>query len=219
MQSITRAMSGFRPPELTRAQWDSINAQVADYEREQERAKVYYRLKKSRIPEAFKGAKTSNERVRQWVQNPRYGLFLCGKPGVGKTYEACAALKAFAREMTVMFYSVDDLMRDVRASYDTVGDTEQAVMDRAFNVGCLLLDDLGRDNLTAAALPRLFDVIDTRLNRGKLTIITSNDTGSMLRDKFARFDAVTADALASRMSCYAVCVMDGKDRRRENVCA
>jgi DNA replication protein DnaC len=214
MQSITALTAGFSIPQLTADEWAQVNAEAAEFDRQREKAKVYERLRHSRIPDLYRAAHLDRPEVIDWVKAPTEGLFLCGKPGTGKTFAACAALSHLARKSTVMFYSVDDLMRDVRATYDSREASEQDVMERAFNVGCLLLDDLGRDNLTAAALPRLFDIIDGRMNRGKPTIVTSNEPGHALRAKFAKFDAVSADALASRLSTYRVVLFDGPDRRR-----
>jgi DNA replication protein DnaC len=214
VDSITTLIAGFKTPKLTADQWAKANAEAAAFERECEKAKVYERLRHSRIPDIYRSAHLEHPRVIEWAKAPSAGLFLCGKPGVGKTFEACATLAHLARSTTVLFYSMDDLMRDVRATFANRETSEQSVMDRAFNVGCLLLDDLGRDNLTAAALPRLFDIIDGRMNRDKPTIITSNEPGKALLAKFAKHDAVSADALASRLSRYDVVVFGGEDRRR-----
>lgn len=216
MQKLVNMLHGFSIPSYTRDEWDAINAEVARMDEAERMAERERRLRGAGIPRCFDGADLSkcDQAVIEWAENPgAKGLLLQGDAGRGKTYAACAALIALSNERTCRFVTMDDVIRQVKATFANQ-ETEQAVIDRYVNVGVLCIDDVGQERLTEWSLPVFFSIIDKRHKANKPTIITTNYSGRALLDKFTvNGDAKTAQAVASRLSQYERVVFKGRDLR------
>lgn len=117
--------------------------------------------------------------ARQFPNYPLQNLLLSGGTGLGKTYlSGCVA-----REVTRRGFSV---------AYDTAGNVFDALSARRFSrtpeeerqareaarryLGCdlLILDDLGSEQDLPSARSSLYEVVNSRLQAGQHTIISSN---------------------------------------------
>jgi DNA replication protein DnaC len=74
------------------------------------------------------------------------------------------------------------------------------VLDTLINCSVLVLDDLGKERLTARMETDLFAVIDERTSGMRTTIITTNYTGETLLDRFTNKE--TGVAIIRRMRDY-----------------
>ena len=135
------------------------------------------------------------------------GLLFVGNVGTGKTHLAVAALlSAVTKGVSGRFESVNDMVRNLGASYQTndTGKYTEEIMDAPF----LVLDDLGKEKGSETAKAFMFSLINHRYEGGLPTLITTNLTGDELKELYGA-------AICSRL--YEMCelvVMTGSDRRR-----
>ncbi len=156
---------------------------------------VVFRWRRERwlalIPEDFQGRSfadfyAANERAaricelaQEWVTEGTCGLFLNGPVGSYKTTLGCAAFAAAVTPGTVRtaaWWTVPDLLEEIRRSYDhdlKLPGTSRAI-EYAKSCELLFLDDIGAEHVTTWVRDQLFQVINTRSNRHRRTIITSN---------------------------------------------
>lgn len=214
MQTLASTLTRFEKPALTAEQWRENDAASEAEERRQAAAAARSRILASGIPPEFRAADVTDPRVAGWLLSPGYGLLLKGRPGRGKTHQACAALKALALSGSVRFVSADDMVREC-AQARKAGETPQGCINALTAPRALVIDDLGKEEDRWNAVQTLFAVIDRRGQRMRPTIVTTNMDGRALLARYSeRGDRATAEAIISRLSRYAVVEMDGDDRRR-----
>lgn len=110
-------------------------------------------------------------------ENIKKGLFFCGPVGSGKTYLASAiARELILNNKDILFVVVPDYLDALRFSFNKGEDglTEQELMETAWNVPVLILDDLGAHNYTQWTLNKIYSLLNYRLNHNLPTVITSN---------------------------------------------
>lgn len=111
------------------------------------------------------------------------GLFLYGATGLGKTFlSSCIAKELLNKGYSVAFDSIHNYLRDIENEHfnRTEGETLQTLL----NADLVILDDLGSEFITPFSLSTLYNIINTRLNMGKPTIVSSNLSIEELRDKY-----------------------------------
>lgn len=154
------------------------------------------------------------------------GAYIYGGVGVGKTYAACGAMRAYIQSSivkvetfeyydgkSVRFVNVPQWFALLRSTYDTAGQSEYEMFDKYASCGLLVLDDLGKGSKSEWAAERLYMLLDKRYADKLPTIITSNYTVSKVASMLST-DAETMQSIASRIvgSCKGV-EMNGADRR------
>ena len=103
-------------------------------------------------------------------------LIFAGKPGTGKTHLAVAiALKAMEQGRQAIFRLVSAMLDEIQTTIRDNGDYD-GLMRLFKTVPCLVLDDLGHENMTAARASYLHQIIDYRYSESLQTIITTNAT-------------------------------------------
>lgn len=141
--------------------------------------------------------------ARFFVDGTHPGLFLYGKPGVGKTKIAVAALNAcMRRRETARFVRVPDVL--IRL----VSEGDDDLYDALVAAPVLCLDDVGASQGTDYARRTLQAIFDARQDRGHRTIWTSNlslgELGEFLKD----------DRLSSRIAgACKIVEVGGPDHR------
>lgn len=101
-------------------------------------------------------------------------LILAGKPGTGKTHLAVAiALRAMEQGHQAIFRLVSAMLDEIQATIRDNGDYD-GLMRQFKTVPCLVLDDLGHENMTAARASYLHQIIDYRYTENLQTIVTTN---------------------------------------------
>ncbi len=134
------------------------------------------------------------------------GLVLCGRAGAGKTIAAvCLANALLQREFKVLFVVQQEII--------FCNIEERSEMLEKF-IGCsvLIIDDFNLETVKDYGNELLFYIIDSRVKRGKPTIITTNHT------KAAILDASDADnRLFSRIveSSYIIEDSENDYRRKQ----
>lgn len=137
-------------------------------------------------------------------------LLLIGKTGTGKTHISTA----IAREIInlgydVIYDSVQNILADFeddkfRRSYNT----EELKAEKYLECDLLIIDDLGTEFANQVSISSLYNLLNTRYNKGLGTIISTNLSAEELARKYE-------DRIYSRIvgAGTRVLAFDGKDRR------
>lgn len=151
--------------------------------------------------------------VDQWetAYKENHGIMFYGMVGSGKTFFAsCVANALVDKGKTVMMSSISELelamSRDFR-KYKT------EIMQNIKNVQCLILDDVGKEQLTKGMLEATYEIINTRYKAKKPLIITTNLTRRAMQEE----KTVGLRRIFSRLEEMCVPVLvEATDRRTDN---
>jgi DNA replication protein DnaC len=119
------------------------------------------------------------------------GLLLVGPAGRGKTHLACAILSELAGTKGVagVYADFSDLLMKIQTSFRSDADSsKESILQPYADVELLVLDELGASKPHPWVLDVLYNLLNTRYNRKKITIVTSNfedepDTAAGERDR------------------------------------
>lgn len=148
------------------------------------------------------------------------GLLLLGPSGRGKTHLACAVLSELVSRKGVSGIYVDfsDLLMKIQTSFRPDADSsKESILQPYADVELLVLDELGASKPHPWVLDVLYNLLNTRYNRRKVTIVTSNfedepDSAAGERD---RLEDRVGSRIRSRL--FEMCLMvpmRGEDFRR-----
>jgi DNA replication protein DnaC len=149
------------------------------------------------------------------------GLLFVGPAGRGKTHLACAILSELVvtKGVSALYADFSDLLLRIQTSFRPDADTsKETVLTPYAEAELLVLDELGASKPHAWVLDVLYNLLNTRYNRKRITIATSNfedepDAASGEREKLE--DRI-GYRLRSRL--YEMCTLvplRGKDYRKE----
>ncbi|MCL2509138.1 MAG: ATP-binding protein [Oscillospiraceae bacterium] len=114
-------------------------------------------------------------------------LLLCGETGLGKTHLSLAiASAAVNKGFGVIYGSAQNILHKIeREHFDkryADGDTIQAVLE----CDLLILDDLGAEFSTQFTVSVIYNMINTRLQKGLPTIISTNLSAKELEQRYTQ---------------------------------
>ncbi len=113
------------------------------------------------------------------------GMLFCGKPGLGKTYlSKCIAKKLADKGKTVIYISSIGLI-NVFYDFQFGRENDGIQKELLYTSDLLIIDDLGTEAETKNTLPYLFDILDTRISRGKKMIINTNHTLQAITHRYS----------------------------------
>lgn len=117
-------------------------------------------------------------------------MLFSGPPGVGKTFLSTCIAKEFIKSgKSVIYdtaYKIFSLLEDHKFKFNAKNAEELAFKtERLYECDLLILDDLGAEFKTAYSNAAFFDILNTRLNAGKKTIINTNLNMRELSDKYS----------------------------------
>lgn len=133
-------------------------------------------------------------------------LFFFGKTGLGKTFlSSCIAAKLIEKGCNVVFGSVLDFFRAVENEH--FGRAEGDTLSLLIDCELLILDDLGSEFQTSFTESVLYDIVNSRLNLDRPTIISTNLS-------IGEFNSRYNERIVSRITgCYTPITFIGKDIR------
>ncbi len=167
----------------------------------------------------YNGAKFYAENYILMRKNGK-GLRLVGPCGIGKTHLAAAiAQTTIEMGFEVIFLTPIELFSQIKKTYSNGGD-EYSVLNKYKQVELLILDDLGKEQVTEWGLKQLYDIINYRYDYKKTLIITTNYSDDDLIKRYTlNGDDSTARAIVSRlkeMTVYSpLCGDDWRGKREQ----
>jgi DNA replication protein DnaC len=149
------------------------------------------------------------------------GLLLVGPAGRGKTHLACAILSELVTTKGVagLYADFSDLLLRIQTSFRPDADSsKESVLTPYAEAEVLVLDELGASKPHPWVLDVLYNLLNTRYNRKRITIATSNfeDEPDSASGERERLEDRIGYRLRSRL--YEMCTLvtlRGKDYRKE----
>lgn len=149
------------------------------------------------------------------------GLLLVGPAGRGKTHLACAILSELVVTKGVggLYADFSDLLLRIQTSFRPDADSsKESVLTPYAEAEVLVLDELGASKPHPWVLDVLYNLLNTRYNRKRITIATSNfeDEPDSASGERERLEDRIGYRLRSRL--YEMCTLvtlRGKDYRKE----
>ena len=135
-------------------------------------------------------------------------LFFFGETGLGKTFlSSCIAKALLEKGVNVVFGSIIDFLR--RIENEHFGREQGNTLDALINAELVILDDLGSEFKTSFTESAIYDIINSRINLGKPTIISTNLSYDELEDDYN-------ERIISRLTgCFYPIRFLGKDIRHK----
>lgn len=140
----------------------------------------------------------------------RENLLLIGKTGTGKTHISTAiAREVITLGYDVIYDSAQNIVSDFEADKFRSGYGQQEPRSEKYlECDLLIIDDLGTEFSSQFTVSCLYNLINSRRNKGMATIISTNLTAEELARKYE-------DRIYSRIvgAGTRILVFEGKDRR------
>lgn len=137
-------------------------------------------------------------------------FILLGDTGLGKTHlSTSTGIAVIRRGYSVVYKTVQSVMDDYQQVQFRGGDS--AGIDKYYNCDLLIVDDLGAEMSTQFTVSCIYNLINTRINKRKPTIFSTNLTQQELRERYS-------DRITSRLfGEFAPLVFKGCDVRRQKL--
>lgn len=190
-----------------------INAEFAP----SQEAKLKERVNCSGIPNKYRKAQITPTLQRLLEQLERHeieGVLLQGQTGRGKTYAACSMLLEHLRSNLGKFSTFNEILNRVRGAYSSAENPDE-VFGRYKGTKLLVIDDLGKENISPDSITKLFELLDYRIANELPTVITTQfSTNELMQRYTAKInDAEMVSAVLSRLSGFVPIQYNGNDRR------
>ena len=149
---------------------------------------------------------------RQWVirwdemRQDNMGILFFGPKGTGKSFYASCIVNAMIERKVVAVMTTTANLMQVLSAWD-----KTETMEAISRVPLLALDDLGAERDTSYSAELMYNVINTRYNAGRPTIITTNLDLAEMRSETDLWRARIYDRVIEM--CPITIRMDGESRR------
>lgn len=135
-------------------------------------------------------------------------LLMIGKTGLGKTHLSLAiANEVLQKGYTVLYDSIINVLRRIEREHFGRAAAGTDTLETALSCELLILDDLGAEFETNFYVSTVYNIINTRLNRGLPTIISTNLSHEDIQKRYE-------DRIVSRLfAAYTCLAFSGTDIR------
>ncbi len=100
-------------------------------------------------------------------------VFMIGGTGLGKTFlSSCIAKEIISKGYSVAFDSIQNYLREIEKEH--FGKSNDDTLETLLKADLLILDDLGSEFTTSFNSSVIYNIINSRTNQGKPTIISTN---------------------------------------------
>lgn len=127
------------------------------------------------------------EYIKDYAENftpQSNSLLIFGKTGLGKTHLSLAvANKALEKGYSVVYDSAINILHEIEKEHFSREHTSE-MTDLVMQTDLLILDDLGTEHTTPFYSSTIYNIINTRLNRKKPTIISTNLDYTGIRQRY-----------------------------------
>ena len=138
---------------------------------------------------------------------PCDGIFMMGGTGLGKTHLSLSIAKVVIEKgYSAVYGSVPDLIRKIKDSNFGQSEDEGDVLQTLMECDLLVLDDLGAEHETKYNISCLYDIINSRTNNRKPTIVSTNFSIGEIKERYS-------DRITSRLLSMKCMVFSGDDIR------
>lgn len=145
------------------------------------------------------------ERVQSWTASEPKGLVLLGSSGAGKTLSLWAKARELERAgVKPVFLSAVEFARKLATAARDLDRAEWLMQARV-----LIIDDLGKEKLTAAVAPLIWEVLDARHNHRRPTLISTRFRGKEFVSRFS--EPVLGEDIRGRIAESCTVVQFGID--------
>lgn len=218
MQTLSSTLPRFQvpPPDVIARSAEAARQEEQRLQSDQRRR----RYSAARIPERFRDAELCHctPDIGEWVDASLRGsgqdLLLIGKPGRGKTYAACAAANAILKHTRCRFATHGEMLDEVKATFDTYGESEHDATAHFTVQEFLVVDDLGEAPPTEWNLSKTFRILDKRYSEKRPTIYTTMyEPVELVKRLTSPDDVMRRQAILSRFMQAKQVLFNGDDRR------
>lgn len=161
----------------------------------------------------YKRMKNNLEVAKRFVENFRTepgNLLFVGKTGTGKTHLSTAIAREIIKSgFDVIYDTTQNIMSDFETDrFKNAYSQAEPLAEKYLKCDLLIMDDLGTEFVTPFTVSCIYNLINTRQNRGLSTIISTNLDQQELLSRYE-------DRIYSRLigSDYRVLCFVGPDRR------
>ncbi len=152
------------------------------------------------------------ELVKKWRPSDRYGFWLQGPPGSGKSHLMASFVHRYVESVErvplMVWWSVPFLFDQMTKDFGR-DDRSEPTFNETLHADVLFLDDLGTQQGKPWETERLFQIIDRRLNWELPTFVTTNLASGEVK-------SLLHERLASRLLGLCVPItLKARDRRRD----
>ncbi len=216
LDQCTLMTTGYYPKLVIKNDELAVEYIACDFQKEQNKVnKKKAKLKSMYMPEKdydYFDTETESRRivvshVQDFIMNDDYvrGLYLYGKPGVGKTRILTVSAKKISQERNVLFVNYPDFVREIKSS---IGDRTLEDKVKLFKeVDVLILDDFGDEGLGSAWFRDevLMPILQSRMANKRAVFFGSNYSMEQLEYSFENMvkDPVKVERLIERIKVLA----------------
>ncbi len=156
--------------------------------------------------------KANLEKCKNYAENfaqSKGNLLFVGATGLGKTHLSTSiARRVIEQGYEVVYDTAQNILNDFEKEQFK---NQSGLTEKYFDCDLLIIDDLGTEMQTAFTVSSIYNIINTRLNSGKSTIINTNLSQDELRKRYS-------DRITSRLfGCFDPLLFTGTDIRMKKL--
>ena len=198
-----------RCPDCQRA-FDVVMVRKQRRQDRQEKRSKWRKAFDRTIPRLFHPAhiRRLNHQLRDMLLSKPFqqGTLIWGPVGVGKTFAASALARLYITQgRWVQRITFRDLLLSLRATYGR-GVTEREVYEPLLGASTLIIEDVAASKSTDFSADVMLHILDSRMERCKPTVITSNLSPENLSKAFGQ-------RVGSRLKTFLIVRLGGRDQR------